>query len=203
MMPTLDACNRPSDFMSAAEIAANALNTAAILLAGRNSVHTWWTSILGCALFGWVFYATQLYADVTLQIFFVVSSVLGWRRWLRNRAGVELPVRHTSWPVIVALALAGILTTIAYGSLLHRFTSAYAPFLDSVVLAFSVLGTFLLIDRRVESWWCWLIVNTVAVPLYASRGLHLTAVLYVGYWINAIVALRKWRALARQPRAAA
>ena len=36
-------------------------------------------------------------------------------------------------------------------------------------------------------------VNTIAVPLYASRGLTLTAVLYAGFWLNALVALRHWR----------
>jgi nicotinamide mononucleotide transporter len=81
---------------------------------------------------------------------------------------------------------------------LYRFTDAYAPFLDSIVLAFSVLGQFLMIDRRVESWWCWLLVNTIAVPLYASRGLYLTAVLYAAFWVNAIVSLLHWRRLARR-----
>ena len=38
-------------------------------------------------------------------------------------------------------------------------------------------------------------VNTIAVPLYASRGLHLTAVLYAVFWINAWVALWHWRRL--------
>ncbi|MES2570562.1 MAG: nicotinamide riboside transporter PnuC, partial [Verrucomicrobiota bacterium] len=38
------------------EIAANFFNAVSILLAGRNSVHTWWTGIIGCLLFGWVFF---------------------------------------------------------------------------------------------------------------------------------------------------
>ena len=42
-------------------------------------------------------------------------------------------------------------------------------------------------------------MNTLAVPLYASRGLYLTAFLYGVYWINAVVAWRWWRRLARQP----
>ena len=56
------------------EIAANAAATAAILLAGRNSIHTWWTGMLGCALFALLFWQSKLYADVVLQMFFVVSS---------------------------------------------------------------------------------------------------------------------------------
>jgi nicotinamide mononucleotide transporter len=31
--------------------------------------------------------------------------------------------------------------------------------------------------------------------LYISRGLYVTAVLYVAFWINAIVALVRWRRL--------
>ena len=30
------------------ELLANAVTTASIVLAGRNSIHTWWTGIIGC-----------------------------------------------------------------------------------------------------------------------------------------------------------
>jgi nicotinamide mononucleotide transporter len=85
---------------------------------------------------------------------------------------------------------------IGYGWLLWRFTDAYAPFLDSIVLAFSVLGQLLMMERRVENWWSWLLVNTIAVPLYASRGLFVTSILYAAFWVNALVSLLKWRSLA-------
>jgi nicotinamide mononucleotide transporter len=178
------------------EIAANAFNAASIVLAGRNSIHMWWTTIVGCVLFAYVFFHTQLYADVTLQVFFISTAGLGWWRWLHGARGAELPVGYSSPSLVVGSLVAGVLVTIGYGWLLHRFTDAYAPFLDSLVLAFSVLGQLLLMDRRVESWWCWLLVNTIAVPLYASRGLSVTAVLYAAFWVNALVALRRWRALA-------
>jgi nicotinamide mononucleotide transporter len=159
----------------------------------------WWTTLVNCALFAYVFYNAKLYADVTLQAFFIVTAVVGWWRWLQGRDGTELPVRHSSAALNTVSVAAAVAVTIGYGWLLHRFTDAYAPFLDSTILAFSVVGQFLLIDRRVESWWCWLLVNTIAVPLYAARGLYLTAVLYAAFWVNAVVALRRWRRLAQQP----
>jgi nicotinamide mononucleotide transporter len=55
-----------------------------------------------------------------------------------------------------------------------------------------VIGQLLLMQRRYESWWCWLLVNTIAVPLYAYRGLFVTSVLYTVFWINAFVALVRW-----------
>lgn len=177
------------------EIAANAFNAGSILLAGLNSRHTWWTGIVGCCLFAGVFFSAKLYADVTLQGFFIVTSALGWWNWLHGRSGGELPVRRVaqSWAALWLVLACGVAA--GYGWLLHRFTDAYAPFLDSVVLAFSVLGQFLLMGRRYESWWCWLLVNTIAVPLYLSRGLAVTAVLYAAFWVNAVVALVRWRKL--------
>jgi len=177
------------------EFSANAFNAGSIFLAGRNNVHTWWIGILGCVLFGYVFFTAKLYADVALQVFFIATSGFGWWNWLHGKKGAELPVRRSDARLIVATALAGIALALGYGWLLHRYTDAYAPFLDSVVLAFSLLGQFLLMGRRVETWWCWLLVNTIAVPLYATRGLHLTAVLYAAFWINALVSLRRWRKL--------
>lgn len=181
--------------MSVLEVLANGFNAACILLAGRNSVHTWWTGLVGCALFGWIFYETHLYADVTLQVFFLFTGVIGWWNWAPSRNQVALPVRRSPPSALASWALGGVAVTLGYAWLLHRYTDAYAPLPDSFVLAFSVIGQFSLMARRIETWWCWLLVNTVAVPLYFSRDLYLTAVLYTGFWVNALVALRHWRTL--------
>jgi len=180
--------------VSPLEIAANGFNAASILLAGRNSVHVWWTGIVGCALFLLVFGEARLYADVTLQLFFVATCIAGWWRWLRGgpRHGA-LPIRRAGPRMLAAAVAGGVACTLGYAWLLARFTDAVWPLPDSAVLAFSVLGQFLLMGRRIENWWCWLVVNSIAVPLYASRGLVLTAVLYAGFWLNALVALRHWR----------
>jgi len=128
--------------MTPVEIAANALNTISILLAGRNSVHTWWTGIIGCALFGWVFYDARLYADSALQVFFIAASVAGWRNWQRREGRPELPIRRTPPRLIAWLALAGVAVTAAYSYMLWHYTDAAAPVPDSVVLTFSVLAQF-------------------------------------------------------------
>ncbi|QWT20340.1 nicotinamide riboside transporter PnuC [Bacillus sp. NP157] len=188
--------------MTPLELIANLLATASILFAGRNSVHTWWTGLVGCAVFTVVFYDAHLYADVLLQVFFVVTSILGWIRWVRGSS--EKPVSDaSSWRVIGLATLAAIVATIGYGMLLHRYTQAYQPFADSTVLAFSVLAQVLLMRRDVATWPFWLLVNSVAVPLYLSRGLYLTAGLYAVYWVNAIIAWRYWWRLARTPNAEA
>lgn len=183
---------------SAVEIAANAVTTLSILLAGRNSVHTWWTGILGCLLFALLFFQTQLYADVALQLFFLVTSALGWRQWVSGAQGEPLPISRAGFTVLAWVVPAGIAATIGYGALLHFYTNAYAPFIDSAVLVFSIIAQLLLMQRKIETWVFWLLVNSIAIPLYASRGLTLTSVLYAAYWINAVVSWLVWRRWARE-----
>jgi nicotinamide mononucleotide transporter len=175
------------------EIAANAAYAVSVFLAARNSVHNWWTGIIGSILFAYVFFSTQLYADVTLQAFFVVTNIWGWWAWLHGHRGDALPVRRTPPALLGAFAAIAIVVAIGHGYLLYRFTDAYQPYLDSIVLTVSVLAQFLLMARRIETWFGWLIVNTIAVPLYASRGLTLTAILYAFFWVNAIYGFLRWR----------
>lgn len=178
------------------EIAANVMTSAAIFLAGRNSVHTWWSGIIGCSLFAVLFFQWQLYADVVLQAFFIVSSILGWWQWMKGQQGAPLPITHAGWPMLMWIAPVCVAATALYGALMHFYTDAYAPFVDSAVLVLSIAAQLLMMQRRVENWPIWIVVNTIAVPLYASRGLHLTALLYAFYWVNAVVSWIAWRKLA-------
>lgn len=172
------------------EMAANAAATLSIGLAAFNHVLTWPVGIAGCVLFAFVFHGSQLYADALLQLFFIATSAAGWWLWRRGRA--EAPVSRSAPRSLVLMAGAAVAVTAAYGLLLHRFTDAYAPFADSAVLAFSVVAQLLLMRRRLETWGFWLLVNTVSVPLFASRGLTLTAGLYAVYWFNAWFGAWRW-----------
>ena len=188
--------------MTALEIAANAVTTLSIWLAARNSRHTWSTGIVGCVLFGVQFFRTQLYADATLQAFFLATSVAGWWQWRHAGAGparAERPVTRARLRTLAWMALAAALVTLGYGALLHRFTDAYMPYVDAAVLALSVVAQCLLMQRQLENWFFWIAVNTLSVPLFASRGLTLTAVLYAAYWFNAWYGLWRWRGQLRAP----
>jgi nicotinamide mononucleotide transporter len=67
------------------------------------------------------------------------------------------------------------------------------PYIDSLVLTFSVLAQLLMMQRRLENWWAWLVVDSIAVPLYISHGLYVTAFSYAMYWRNVLYGLYCWR----------
>lgn len=91
--------------------------------------------------------------------------------------------------VVAALAAAG------YGSLLHGFTDAANPFIDSTVLALSILAQLLMVARKIETWPVWSTVDCIAVPLYASKGLWLTAAVYAFFLVLVVMGWLRWSKL--------
>lgn len=176
------------------EITANMVNLTAIVLATRNSIHTWWTGIFGCVLFAWLFFNSQLYADVTLQLFFIITSAMGWWHWLHHRGQYQpRPITRCAPRELIVSVPLGIVAAMSYGGLLHHFTDAYAPFIDSAVLALSVAGQILLMRRKLETWVFWFLANTFAVLLFTSRELWVTAFFYTLFWFNAPIGFIRWR----------
>ena len=172
---------------------ANAFYGLSVLLAARNSPHTWWTGIIGCIIFSWVFYHARLYADVLLMQFYNMTSLWGMWHWYKGCDGAPAPIMVTRKKYLAGFAVAAMVVALCYGQILFYYTDAYAPFIDSAVLTFSVLAQILLMQRRIENWPCWIVVNTLAVPLYFSRELYITAGLYTLFWCNAWWGWYQWR----------
>lgn len=174
------------------EWAANITTAICIFLAGRNNVHTWWTGIVACILFGIFFYDLKLYADVSLQGFFIVTGIGGWVAWVKMKSEAALPITRASKQTMIVYTFGAVVVALIYGLLLHKFTDASLPFLDALVMTFSVIAQFLLMRRQIQTWPLWLLVNTISVPMYLYKEAYVTAFMYSLFWINAIVSWRHW-----------
>ena len=205
--------------MTPLEIAANVFNLLSVWFAARNSVHTWWSGIVGCALYSVMFVEVKLFADVTLQLFFIGSCVVGWWNWRRGRDRVrdtgpqpatveagaveavhELPITRVAPLTALGLTAFAIACAAGYGGLLLTLTSAANPFVDSLVLTLSILAQLLMVARKIETWPVWFVVDCIAVPLYASKGLYLTAAVYAFFLVLVVMGGVRWsRLIGRDP----
>jgi nicotinamide mononucleotide transporter len=177
---------------SSLEWACNITALASIILAARNNVLTWSIGIVSCALFTVLFIDAKLYAEALLQVFFILTSAWGWWHWSVQQRKPAAPISTLSlstgsfW-LLVALAGGALY---AWG--LQRWTDAASPWLDSQVLSLSMLAQWWLMRRNIYSWWVWLTVNTISVPLYISRELYVSAMFYALYWLLAVFAYLHW-----------
>jgi nicotinamide mononucleotide transporter len=187
--------------ISALEVAAFVTGLLSVWLAQRMHIANWPAGIASVLCFAFVFFGARLYAGALLQLAFVALASYGWWRWAKAAPGSQgLPVTRASWREIVLGLLLGAAGTMAGATLLAARTDSPAPWPDAAVLVFSLLAMWAQAHRRVECWLVWIGVDLIAIPLYWSRSLPLTAALYLLFLLLCIQGWLGWR---RRCRAAA
>lgn len=185
-----------------AEVLGFGTGALSVWLAARQNVLNWPLGLLNVAVLGLVFLESRLYADAALQVVFVALQGYGWWAWRHgSREHGALSVSTTSRPEWLGLIAAGLLATASLGWLLHRHTDSTVPFWDASTTSLSLLAIYGQSRKRVESWWLWIAVDLVYIPLYAAKQLYLTSLLYVVFLGLCVLGLRAWRrALRAGPR---
>ena len=190
--------------LSPAETLAVILAIAYLLLVIRQNIWCWICAGISSAIYVWLFIEARLYMESVLYAFYVGMAVYGWIIW--NGSGkddAELPVRV--WPL--KLHVVAMLTIVALASAtgwyFSNFTNAAYPYVDSMTTFAAIWTTFLVARKVLENWWYWLLIDVVSVAIYWSRGLELTALLFVLYVILIPVGLLQWRKAYRSQAASA
>lgn len=194
---------RQSIAMNPLEIAASALLLVNIALVARRSIWNYPFAIAAVSLYAVLFYETKLYSDMLLQGFYVALNLYGWFNWSRSKAEAgEVVVRMLTWPARAAWLAGCAALTGGWGWLMHRLTDAAMPWWDAGVAMTSVAAQILLSRRYLENWVLWIAVDIVAVPLFAMRGLWLTAGVYAILLGLSVWGLIDWRRAYRRRAAA-
>jgi nicotinamide mononucleotide transporter len=175
------------------EIIAALLAIAYLLLAIRQRSACWYAAFISSLLYVWVCFAARLYMESALQIFYAVMAAYGFWQWRHGRGGAQLAVTRWPWQRH-AVGLAGVVfLSVVTSFFLRRYTPAAWPFVDSLVAWSSVYTTYLVTLKVYENWYWWLVIDSVGLVLYFSRGLHLTALLFGLYLLLIVVGMREWR----------
>lgn len=179
------------------EIAAFVTALAGVALTALERTAGWLLSVVSSALYAWLFFDARLYGDSALQLYFIAISVWGWQLWRRGTGPSQTaPAIHRldtrkRWQLIVVLLAAWL----AVGLLLAHFTDTDVPWFDAAPTVGSILAQALLARKALEAWHLWIVVNAIAVALFAWKSLWLTAILYSLLLALAVAGLLRWRRL--------
>lgn len=162
--------------VSWAEVLGDITGAACVWLLARKNILTWPLGLLNNVFWGWLFFRAKLYADSSLQGVFFVLGIYGWWQW--RRPAKDLPIRRIRRAEWVRIVLFTLPATAFFSLILARATDSPAPLADASVLTLSLAATYGQAHRWLESWAIWIVVDVISVPLYLSRHLYPTAVLY-------------------------
>ncbi len=186
--------------MAAIEVIAVVLALVYVVLASLNSPWCWPFAFVSSALVSYqVWFAYRLLFDAGLNIFYAAMAVVGLWRWQTRRAarGPERvkPITALSLREHAYIIAGGLAVSLLCGVLAQAYTKVSFPYLDALTTVFSVVGTFLLVERKLENWLYLLAMDVLYVYLYSAKGSALFAGLFVVYTLLAGVGYYNWRRL--------
>jgi len=177
------------------EIVGAILSLIYLYLSINQKVSLWFFGIVSSVFYIVVFFQSKLYADMSLQFYYVVISVYGWINWKHGKSGnkEELPTTKASGTLLIKISIATGLIYLVYYFILAKFTDSTIPKVDSLVGALSIIGTWMLARKVLENWIVWIVVDGLCVGLYIYKELYPTTVLFAIYTAMSVIGYRQWK----------
>jgi len=163
-----------------------------VWLVVREHLWNWPVGLANNAFFFGLFWQSRLYADMGLQVIYFGLGMYGWWNWVfggANRSALPISrATRTEW-----LVLAAAIPCCVWGlrEILIVVNGA-APFWDSLTTVLSLAAQYLLSRKRLENWLFWIAADVIYIPLYLSRHLPLTSVLYGVFLVMCLIGVRAW-----------
>jgi|TARA_B110000977_G_C11031905_1_gene475587 nicotinamide mononucleotide transporter len=145
----------------------------------------------------------NLFADVLLNLYYVLMNAYGWYYWLyggsqQRQHGLLKPVKTTARTnlILFALTIAG---SILMGWVFAEFSAADLAYADSFTTVASFTAMWMTARKHLYSWIAWFVIDVVQIALYLLKGfngesgLFLYAGLYTVYLAMAVIGFRSWQ----------
>ena len=191
--------------MSYIEFIGTILYLWSVWLIARKQMLTWPVGIVSVLLYMALFYQIRLYSDTLEQVYYLGASIYGWWRWSASRRGTGKAgdFRYSSRRSLILVLAVTIAVSFVIGAFMSRVhilfpalfpEKASFPYLDALTTIGSFTAMWLLVQKRIESWYYWIVVDVIGIGLYYVKGVRFIALLYVillGMAINGLISWNK------------
>ena len=138
---------------------------------------------------------STLFLESALQIYYLAMAVYGWYQWRQpTDQSATLPI--STWSLkkhVVVIAATGVIVVAYPGIFYSKNTEAALPYVDAFTTWYAVVTTYMVTKKILENWGYWFVIDSVSVYLYYSRGLYLTALLFIAYLVIIVFGYLKWK----------
>jgi nicotinamide mononucleotide transporter len=171
-----------------------------VYYASRANILTWSIGIVNEVFLFILFYQVQLYADMFLQVYFLIVTLYGWYNW--NTKSIDNRISETTNKSKIFLLLVIILCSLISGYIftnIHLYLPTYFkikaayPFINSFVMISSIIATILLAKKKIENWYLWIAIDVICVILYYKKGVYFLSIEYFIFLGLASYGLYNWK----------
>ncbi|MDB2705759.1 nicotinamide riboside transporter PnuC [Pseudomonadota bacterium] len=185
--------------MSGWEIFAALLGMAYIIFASRESQWCWPLAFISTLIYTILFWEGQLPMQALLNFYYIGMAIYGYLLWRKHGLAKDnLAITSWSWnKQLIFISIGTVLSLITAYYLKITETSQH-PYLDASVTIFSVMNTFLMAKKVMQTWLYWVVIDAAAVVLYAQSGFYATVILFAVYTVLAMLGYINWQKSYRQ-----
>ena len=164
----------------------------------KQKIWLWPLGIATSALYIYIYFVSKFYADMGLQVYYLIISIYGWYHWLHGNAAdssnsKHLPVTRLTLRLLVILTAVSFLIFFILWFVLDSYTDSPVPVGDAFTTALSITATWMLARKIIEHWWVWAVVDGVSMALYIYKGLYPTTMLFAFYTTMSVVGYYQWK----------
>jgi nicotinamide mononucleotide transporter len=170
-----------------------------VILAARESPWCWPVSILGVICSMIVMYRKQVYLEVGLNLYYMLISIFAIWYWIRGgKQGGHLQISKTTQREWIGLVLFAIVGSVALALFIDNvpevigLTPTDVAWPDAITIVLSLGATYLLVRKRIENWFVWIIADAIYVPLMMYKEAYFFAGLYGFYLLACVLGLITW-----------
>lgn len=175
------------------EFSAAAIGIVAVFLQIKVKPSYWPVSIINVLLYIYVYFKAKLYAEITLQSYYLIVSVYGWLYWKKSNNVNDKKIETTKFKewLLLFIIFTPVGTLLAY--FLIHYSDTDVPVIDSIITTLSFMATYLLARKKIENWLLWIFIDASSIALYIYKQLYFTIVLFSVLTVLAIIGYRSWK----------
>tara|TARA_B100000427_G_scaffold167043_1_gene138752 strand:+ start:153 stop:728 length:576 start_codon:yes stop_codon:yes gene_type:complete len=168
-----------------------------VILSIKQNIYCWPALIIAALLNMVAYNIINLPLQVTMQIFFIITAIYGWRKW---RAKIDTTTKKelkiTSWDTKTNIwyISCGLLITIILAVFLENYNLSDFPFLDSLMFSFNIIPMYMTGKKILQSWIYFIVIDIISGVFYLFIGEYFFAFLffcYIGFASHGYITWKK------------
>ena len=140
----------------------------------------------------------HLLGEATVNFYYTIMSIVGWYMWskkdISNKAVLHITTSTTKeW--LTHLSFFAILYLLFFVVLTYfkkMFFDGVIPWADAFASATAFTGMWLMVKKKIESWYWWIATNIASIPLYFVKHYVFSSMYYLVLLIMAVFGLLSW-----------
>ena len=158
----------------------------------RKSVWCWIFGTVAVSAYFLLFYQIKLYADLGLQVMYLLQGFYGIYGWMVGQKQPETFVRRLSVDGMDVNITLTLLLTCFIGVFLDKWTDASSPYVDALASSTSLIANWLLAKRYLQNWFFWITADIILIGLFWYKVLYLSSCIYFIFLLLCIKGYLDW-----------